>query len=546
MKKFNYLGIMIDCSRNAVMSVEGLKNYLPIISKMGYNCLFLYTEDTYEVDGEPYFGYMRGRYTKEELREIDEYAKTLGIEVIPCIQTLAHLHNLYRWWLQHYKLKEGWQKFALDTDDILLVGDERTYDLIDNMFASLSTSLSTKKIHIGMDEAHMLGRGVYLDKNGYETCDMVIKKHLDRVCEIAKKYGYEPLMWSDMFFRPWNNGGYYVTKTKIPDEYVKALPESVAPVYWNYYSSSQERYENMLDNHRQLSKNTWFAGGAWTWSGFAPSNNYTLTTMIPAINACKNTGTRNIFFTMWGDNGGECSRFAIIPALFYLAEYAKGNTDEDKIKAKFERRFGISYDDFALLDTPNAITEHQINIHGSPKNISKHMLYSDPLCGFLDYTVAEGGSKKYEEKAKALYAVAKKTRKYGYLFTTMAKLCDALAVKYELGVRTRAAYLANDKTELLRLANEDYVKAGKAVSAFATALEKQWNLENKTFGFEVQDYRLGGLMRRLESCRRRLIDYANGKIDRIEELECEILPIGDEGDGIYFNDFGMNVSCSPI
>jgi hypothetical protein len=249
---------------------------------------------------------------------------------------------------------------------------------------------------------------------------------------------------------------------------------------------------------------------------------------------------------MWGDNGGECSRFAIIPALFYLAEYAKGNTDEDKIKAKFERRFGISYDDFALLDTPNAITEHQINNHGSPKNISKHMLYSDPLCGFLDYTVAEGGSKKYEEKAKALYAVAKKTRKYGYLFTTMAKLCDALAVKYELGVRTRAAYLANDKTELLRLANEDYVKAGKAVSAFATALEKQWNLENKTFGFEVQDYRLGGLMRRLESCRRRLIDYANGKIDRIEELECEILPIGDEGDGIYFNDFGMNVSCSPI
>ena len=69
--KFNYFGVMIDCSRNAVMSVEGLKNYLAILKKMGYNCAMLYTEDTYEVDGEPYFGYMRGRYSKEEMKEID-------------------------------------------------------------------------------------------------------------------------------------------------------------------------------------------------------------------------------------------------------------------------------------------------------------------------------------------------------------------------------------------------------------------------------------------------------------------------------------------
>ena len=30
-----------------------------------------YTEDIYEVDGEPYFGYMRGSYTKAEMKEID-------------------------------------------------------------------------------------------------------------------------------------------------------------------------------------------------------------------------------------------------------------------------------------------------------------------------------------------------------------------------------------------------------------------------------------------------------------------------------------------
>ena len=58
---------------------------------MGLNTLLLYIEDIYEIEDEPYFGYMRGRYTQEELKQVDDYAHALGIEVIPAIQTLAHL-----------------------------------------------------------------------------------------------------------------------------------------------------------------------------------------------------------------------------------------------------------------------------------------------------------------------------------------------------------------------------------------------------------------------------------------------------------------------
>ena len=69
---FETLGIMLDMSRNAVMSLEGLRDYLKILAKMGYNQLLLYTEDTYEVEDAPFFGYMRGRYTVEEMRALDE------------------------------------------------------------------------------------------------------------------------------------------------------------------------------------------------------------------------------------------------------------------------------------------------------------------------------------------------------------------------------------------------------------------------------------------------------------------------------------------
>ena len=61
----------VDCSRNSVMTVDALKEWIDIISDLGYNHLMLYTEDTYEVEGHPYFGYARGRYSKAELKELN-------------------------------------------------------------------------------------------------------------------------------------------------------------------------------------------------------------------------------------------------------------------------------------------------------------------------------------------------------------------------------------------------------------------------------------------------------------------------------------------
>ena len=76
---FQHFGTMLDCSRNAVMNVKSIKKWIDITCDLGYNTLLLYTEDTYEVDENPYFGYMRGRYSQEELMEIDQYASERGM-----------------------------------------------------------------------------------------------------------------------------------------------------------------------------------------------------------------------------------------------------------------------------------------------------------------------------------------------------------------------------------------------------------------------------------------------------------------------------------
>src|SRR5690606_1808415 len=107
---------MFDLSRNGVLTLDSFRFLLQKMALMGLNTVMLYLEDTYEISGEPYFGYMRGRYTQDELREIDDYADQFGIEAFPSIQTLAHLEEFLKWEpVSFYK----------DTKGALLVGDER-------------------------------------------------------------------------------------------------------------------------------------------------------------------------------------------------------------------------------------------------------------------------------------------------------------------------------------------------------------------------------------------------------------------------------------
>ena len=92
---FEHLTYMVDCSRNAVPTLSFLRALIRSLALMGYDRLMLYTEDTYEVPGYPFFGYLRGRYSQDELRALDAYAQGYGVELVPCIQTLAHLNGIF-------------------------------------------------------------------------------------------------------------------------------------------------------------------------------------------------------------------------------------------------------------------------------------------------------------------------------------------------------------------------------------------------------------------------------------------------------------------
>lgn len=524
---FQKFGVMIDCSRNAVMTVEQLKRFITVISRMGYNQVQLYMEDTYEVSGEPFFGYLRGRYSKQELKELDDFACSLDVELVPNIQTLAHMGAFTKW-----------RSDLTDIDDILLVGDEKVYDLIDRMFASLRECFHTKTLHIGMDEAHHLGRGKYLDRHGLQDRFDILLSHLNRVCQIADKYDFAPMMWGDMFYRLANGGEYYEASSQFDASIKAKIPEKLTLVYWDYYTHDKKRYLSMLQGHRQLSDRIAFGGGAWKWSGFAPNNYFSIKAAKTAIRACVDMQVQEAFFTMWGDNGGECSSYAVLPTLCHGACIAQGITKTADIKQKFYEWVGVKYDDFILLDAPNRIDGNENVV-----NPAKYFLYADCFMSMLLNTEKEEYCKKYASVARKLKRAAKRAGEYAYLFESLAALCDVLSVKVTICTRTRRAYESGDRAELDSVI-ADYKKMIKLTKRFYYAFRRQWFTDNKPHGFDIQDARLGGLIGRMQSCLERLCAYRDGSISSIAELEETIVPITD---GLMnLNSWGRSISTNKF
>ncbi len=457
---FNRFATKVDCSHNAVWKISSLKKWVDITSNLGYNSLMLYTEDTYEIDGHPYFGYGRGRYSKEELKELDAYALERSVELIPSIATLSHLPTIFRW-----------PQYAtiLDTYDILMCEDERTYELIDAMLATCAECFSSRTIEINMEEVELLGRGKYLTIHGYESGADIFQRHWNKVCDMAKKHGFTTVLHSD--------GKKTVCCTRAE---------------------------------------SWAVGEVFVRNGFNPENNYSIDVLRRQMKEAMDGKIENMMVCFFGDDGGECSRFAGLPGLFYASEIAKGISDKSVIKQHFEEMFGIPFDQFMLMD----LTQHNETVEYGV-HPTRYILYNDPFMGLLDETIPEHTRADHEQLVQLLSPLCEHSE-WGYMFRTVRDLCAVTAAKCDIGQRIHAAYQNGDEAKLRQLAN-DLCHIRGLVEAFYKSFRKQWMTENKGHGFDVSDVRIGGVVMRLNHCAERLEAYCAGTVDRIAELEDELL-----------------------
>lgn len=488
---FQSLGIMLDCSRNAVMKVDHFKGWLRQLALLGYNMAMLYTEDTYELPCESYFGYLRGRYSPDEVVEIDRYAARLGIEMVGCIQTLGHLERILRW---------PAYRGVKDTASVLMVDEEGTYSLIEKMIARCAEVYGSRRIHIGMDETHDLGRGRFLDLHGYERGYDLFNRHLERVRGICAKHGLQPILWSDMYFRMGSPTQAYDATCRVPEDVKRAIPQDVQLVYWDYYQREQGRYAEMISKHRELGVEPLMASGVWTWNCLWYQRENTEANVPPCVAACREAGVREIFFTMWGDDGAYCEFDSALAGLVFAADQAYAS--EGHAAERFRAICGADYEVVLAVADMNS----------NPSPVS--LLWDDPLLRVAWKNEKLKSTGIWKETARRYRRIARSLRSRREVAEPVnlahaAALLAFFIKKIELNMKL-------DAGEYPGLQVKPVVRA---LDRLLASFRRQWNRRNKPHGFDTIQIRLGGQKERYAELALRLDELAKGTIAGIPEVE---------------------------
>ena len=530
-QKFQTNGLMIDCSRNGVMKNDKVKEMILICSLMGHNRMLIYTEDTFKLEKYPYFGYLRGAYSKEDIKEFVEFGESFGVELVPCIQTLGHMRQALKWAPMDY-LRDG--------PDTLLVDSPAVYEFIEDMIIFARKCFKSKFIHIGLDESIEMGLNRHIFLYGYQDRTEMFVRHLIKVKDICKKYGFDSMIWSDMLFRLNNQkqeyyGGYSLTKKMLD-----ILPKDVQLVYWDYYHKDTKDYLKMLKFHKETGNKIAFASGAWRWVGFAPSIKNSIEYTKSALEACVLENIKDTFVSAWGDDGNECSFFTVIPTLATSSVMNYGDYNPHSVNSLVKAISGDETEDFVLLDLPNFVGKSDFSPFYNP---SKYLFYQDIMLGMFDLQIDDSYPKLFSNYALTLSRKAKTSNKYNYIYDNLSKLCYVLETKTYISSKLRLSYQLKDYKVLKDLLGSFDLLLTR-LDSFHDSLEKQWMLECRPFGYEVLDGRLGFLKNRIISAKNRLTKFLNGSIDKVEELETKILPFDGKIDDISWDWWYRNISPS--
>jgi hypothetical protein len=497
-----FRGLMIDVSRNGVIKVDYLKKIVRILSLMGLNHLTLYTEDTYEVSGHPLIGYQRGAYSKNELKDISQYAKCFGIEMFPCIQTLGHMEQI---------LKFDAYLNVKDTSSVLSVKAKETYKLIETLIKNASQPYESRLIHLGMDETWDLGRGECFEINKKIDPRMLYLNHLIKVNNICKKFGLRPIIWGDIVL------GLSGT-TSMNRQQKEMLPSNIIMNYWNYYREDHKTYEKTILQYRKMGFEPMVSSGIWNWGRLWGLYPKVEKTTVPFMEVSKKMGIKRAMMTMWGDDGQETPFASNFPGLtLYLEHCYENSVDTENVKKRVKTLCRDDWEGFVL---PSEMDLYNKKYSSSSPNMAKCFLYDDPIMGlYSSHTGKDKLNPHFKNIKTLLQPVTRKASQQNKdLFKYAYALADCLSVKADLRNSAYSAYKEGNRTRLKKVLETIPTVISK-VDTLWKAHKQVWLEEKKAFGMEVIDLRYGGCISRLNTMRERLSQYLKGKIASVEEFE---------------------------
>lgn len=507
--RFKVKATMIDVSRNAVFKLDYFKSVILRQALLGFNEIWIYMEDIYELKDYQKFGYLRGKYSLEDIQMLDSYAASLGVELVPCIQTLGHMAQFLRW------PSSGKYK---DQADVLIISDD-TYKFIEAMLSFCKEAFHTTKIHVGMDETFGFALGRYYKVNGYVKPEDLFLTHLAKVHEMSKKLGFnEVCIWSDMFFRHRSKmNNYYDIDITFEESFVNRIPKDITLVYWDYYNKDENIYRQMIRNHQKMNRKVIMASGTWIWTKLAYDQDKTVNTAKHAINMSIENNVDEIVFTQWNDDGAYCDYETSFLGLLDVNQIMHQN----KININYLAEIGcMKYEELIIATKINQLGYEPVLLLWDDLILG---IYMNNHVGY-DYNLIEplieNTTKFIEEIEKTSYEHIKHISKL---------LKNKLILRKVL---LKGYFESSDFT----CANESLNEIKENLTNVLISFEKNWNERNKIFGLEVIQNRIYSQIRRVDTYKDVITNFKKG--DKLEFLEEKLLK--DPYNNVKFIDVALS------
>jgi Glycosyl hydrolase family 20, catalytic domain len=206
---FDIRGIMLDPGR-VIERKEYYTLLLPWLARWGYNLVHMHLIDdercALRFPSHPELA-SPGAFTADEMREFVELAASLGIAVMPEIESLGHAQRIFA--QKKFKhLKEPAPKGEARGDfNSLCPAHPETRQLLSELLADVVEIFDYPVIHVGLDEVQLGNCPRCRRKFGAKTPDWKrYAKHAIWVHAEVRRLGRRPAMWADHLVRNFGEG----------------------------------------------------------------------------------------------------------------------------------------------------------------------------------------------------------------------------------------------------------------------------------------------------------------------------------------------------
>jgi hypothetical protein len=354
-----YRGFMMDLSHGQLLRVPEIERQLDLLARFKANQYYFYSEASIELEGYELVN-PDGRYTRDEVRRVIEYARQRHIDVVPCMELYGHMHDLFR----VEKFAElGLPRYGDEFDP----RNPRVLAVLSDWVAQTAKLFPSPWYHVGFDEPWSLGKiGVEPGKDPFKTFIEVLR----HVAGEAQRHGKRLMFWADI-----NQGA--STLSNHP-ELVRELPGGVIAVPWVY--DARTNYDSFVQPLAEAGVRTVVAPGVWNWNEIFPDYHRSFVNINGLTAAGKKLKALGVLVTGWTDSAQTIYR-QTLPGLALSA--AAGWQSEPVDSRTF---FG----DFAVQRYPAAVAAEvapaleelstaEEMFEQLMQNSTQHAFWDDPL-----------------------------------------------------------------------------------------------------------------------------------------------------------------------